>query len=61
MVSKHDQKAGIVSLTGKLDVLEFGMKSNLDAITKACFEKHEGVTWPDVELEFIGKVSSSCK
>lgn len=61
MISKYDQKAGTLTLTGKMDVLEFGMKPNLEAITKACFEKHEGVTWPDVELEFIAKVTSSCK
>lgn len=61
MASKYDKKAGTLTLTGKLDVLEFGMKSNLESLTKACFEKHEGVTWPDVELEFIAKVSSSCK
>lgn len=61
MVSKYDQKAGTLTLSGKMDVLDFGMKPNLDAITKACFEKHEGVTWPDVELEFVAKVTSSCK
>lgn len=61
MEAKVDEKLSTLALTGKLDVLNFGMQSNLAAITKACYEKHEGVTWPDVELEFIAKIIKSCK
>ncbi len=61
MMSKFDEKASTLTLVGKMDVLDFGMKDNLAAITKACYEKHEGVTWPDVELEFVAAISKSCK
>ncbi len=61
MEAKVDEKLSTLALTGKIDVLNFGMQSNLAAITKACYEKHEGVTWPDVELEFIAKIIKSCK
>ncbi len=56
-----DEKLSSLSLSGKMDVLEFGLKESLSAITKACYQKHEGVTWPDVELEFIVPVVKSCK
>jgi polyisoprenoid-binding protein YceI len=56
-----DEKLSSLALTGKMDVLEFGLKESLSAITKACYAKHEGVTWPDVELEFIVPVIKSCK
>lgn len=61
MLAKIDEKNSVMTLTGKIDVLKFGMESNLAAITKACYEKHEGVTWPDVELEFIAKIIKSCR
>jgi len=61
MVSSFDQTAKKVVLSGGIDVLKFGMKSNLDSITKACFEKHEGVTWPDVNIELSANVKSDCK
>lgn len=61
MLAKYDDAAGTLTLSGKMDVLEFGMKDNLAALTKACYEKHEGVTWPDVELEFVTKLNKSCK
>lgn len=61
MVSKFDSKAKKVVLTGAIDVLKFGMKSNLASLTKACFEKHEGVTWPDVNIMLSANVKSDCK
>ncbi|MFY7992329.1 MAG: YceI family protein [Bacteriovoracaceae bacterium] len=61
MTSKYDEKKGLLTLNGAVDVLEFGMKDNLAAITKACYEKHEGVTWPDVQIELVASVTKSCK
>lgn len=61
MVSKYDEKTKKLTLTGAVDVLKFGMKSNLATLTKACFEKHEGVTWPDVNIELSASVKSDCK
>lgn len=40
-----------IKLTGSIDVLNFKMKDALDSLTMACKEKHEGVTWPTVDLE----------
>ena len=61
MVSKYDEKTKKLTLTATIDVLNFGMKSNLATLTKACFEKHEGVTWPDVNIELSANVVSDCK
>jgi hypothetical protein len=61
MIKSFDKKSGLLSLVGKINVLDFKLKPSLDAITKACYEKHEGVTWPDVDLEFSANVKSSCK
>jgi polyisoprenoid-binding protein YceI len=61
MNSKFDEKSGKLILNGEIDVLKFGMKSNLAALTKACFEKHEGVTWPDVNIELSANVKTICK
>ena len=61
MTSKFDEASSKLIVKGALDVLEFGMKDNLAAITKACYEKHEGVTWPNVDLELSAAVKKSCK
>lgn len=61
MTSKFDDASSKLIVKGALDVLEFGMKDNLAAITKACYEKHEGVTWPNVDLELSAAVKKSCK
>jgi hypothetical protein len=61
MTSNFDEASNKVTLKGSLDVLEFGMKDNLAALTKACFEKHEGVTWPNVDLELVAVIKQICK
>jgi polyisoprenoid-binding protein YceI len=61
MTSKVDEAAGTVTLKGAIDVLDFMMKDNLASITKACYEKHEGVTWPNVDLELVAMMKKSCK
>jgi polyisoprenoid-binding protein YceI len=61
MNSKFDVAKGLMTFTGLINVLDFAMKSNLAALTKACFEKHEGVTWPDVGLELVAVIKNSCK
>lgn len=61
MTSKYDEAKSTLSLNGAIDVLDFGMKDNLAAITKACYEKHEGVTWPNVDIELVANVTKSCK
>jgi polyisoprenoid-binding protein YceI len=61
MTFKFDDASSKLTAKGAIDVLEFGMQSNLSAITKACYEKHEGVTWPNVDLELVAVVKKSCK
>lgn len=61
MTSKFDEATSKLTLKGAVDVLEFGMKDSLAALTKACMEKHEGVTWPNVDLELVATIQKSCK
>ena len=61
MTVKYDEPSSKVSLKGAIDVLEFGLKESLASITKACYEKHEGVTWPDVDLDLTANIRQSCK
>lgn len=35
---------------GFLDILDFGMKGQLESLNQACRAKHEGKTWNDVEI-----------
>lgn len=59
--STFDNAKNVLNLKGKIDVLNFDMKSNLETLTKACGALHEGVTWPDVEIELVAAVKKSCK
>lgn len=45
---------------GHIDLFDFSMNKQLTAINKACFEKHEGKTWSDVEIEIEAKFKK-CK
>jgi len=45
---------------GTMDILDFAMNSELAALNKACFAKHEGKTWNDVDLEMTAKFKK-CK
>lgn len=49
------------SANGHIDVLDFGLDSNLKAINKACEELHEGKTWSDVTITLSGKYLKSCQ
>lgn len=61
LTAKNDEAKSTTTLNGSIDVLEFGMKSNLDALTKACNALHEGVTWPNVDIELVANITKSCK
>lgn len=61
MNKTYDESKNLLTLTGAMNVLDFGMKDNLATLTKACNTLHEGVTWPDVNLELVASVSKSCK
>jgi hypothetical protein len=57
---KLDSKSNQLNLTSKIDVLKFTMQKHLAQITKACYEKHEGVTWPDVDLQLSSVLKKVC-
>lgn len=40
-----------VMISGTMDVAAWNAKSSLDSLTKVCYEKHEGITWPEVEVK----------
>jgi polyisoprenoid-binding protein YceI len=40
---------------GTIDILDFSLNSELAALNKACFAKHEGKTWNDVDIELLAK------
>ena len=61
MTRAFDEATSKLTLKGSIDVLEFAMKSNLESLTKACYEKHEGVTWPNVDLQLDASIKKSCK
>ncbi len=54
-------KKGKLQANGHIDVLDFAMSSQLKALTKACFAKHEGKTWSDVEISLSANFTRSCK
>lgn len=48
-----------MKLQGEINLADFKMLPSLDAITKACYELHQGKTWQDVALEF--NITTRCK
>jgi polyisoprenoid-binding protein YceI len=47
--------------TGFVDVLDYSMGSQLAALNKACFAKHEGKTWSDVEVKLTAQFEACSK
>lgn len=48
-------------LSGNINVLDFALGENLARITRACYALHEGVTWPDVEVNVTVPINKSCR
>lgn len=48
---RYEIKDQRLSARGFLDVLDFDLTSQLQALTRACLALHEGKTWSDVELQ----------
>jgi hypothetical protein len=61
LIPSYEEKAMRLTLKGQINVLDFGMEKNLARLTKACFEKHEGKTWPEVDLNLAAHVMKDCK
>ena len=49
---KYEHEDREIEAEGVVDLADFGMLPSLRAINKACYDKHQGKTWQDVELEF---------
>jgi len=54
-------KQGKLAAKGYIDVLDFSMATQLAALNKACFAKHQGKTWSDVEIKLTAEFSRVCK
>ena len=48
----YTKKDGLIHAKGVIDLLDFDASKALSSIAKACFDKHQGKTWNDVELRF---------
>jgi len=49
-----------LTLEGSIDVIEFGLSDNLNAIHKACEKLHEGKTWSDVNIAIEAVINKKC-
>lgn len=58
---KLQTKDNHATLSGKIDVLDFKMDSNLHALNEACKVLHEGKTWSDVEISIQTDFEKDCK
>lgn len=47
---------GDLSAKGNIDLLDFSANKALDAISKACYDLHEGKTWSDISIGFATKI-----
>ena len=48
----YTKKDGLIHAKGVIDLFDFSGLEALRSINKACFDKHQGKTWNDVELHF---------
>jgi len=49
------------SAKGKIDLLNFSASEALSTLNEACFEKHKGKTWSEVEISFVMVMKTVCK
>ena len=48
----YEKKGSTLTAKGVIDLFDFSGLEALRSINKACFDKHQGKTWNDVELGF---------
>ena len=48
------------TLSSQINVMDYNLKSNLEAITAACKALHEGVTWPEVMIAVEFQTTKTC-
>ncbi len=49
----YEKKGSTITAKGVIDLFDFSSSEALHSINKACYAKHQGKTWNDVELRFI--------
>lgn len=57
----YTQDKKIFTAKGKIDILNFSASKAFNALNAACFEKHKGKTWSEVELSFVIVMKNTCK
>jgi hypothetical protein len=55
----YNTTENVMTLKGSIDLADFNMLSSLEALTKACYEQHQGKTWQEVALELT--INIDCK
>ncbi len=51
---------GILTASGVIDLFDFSASKALKSINKACFDKHLGKTWNDVDIGFTTHIKALC-
>jgi len=51
----------VFSAKGKIDILNFSASESLNALNEACFDKHKGKTWSEVEISFVMVMKTICR
>lgn len=54
------KKAQVIKGKGYIDLIDFSLGSKLAEFNKACFAKHEGKSWSDVQIKFEAHVDKRC-
>jgi hypothetical protein len=52
---------GTLTAEGTIDIFDFQATTALQALNKACFEKHQGKTWNDVAISFSTHIKAICE
>jgi len=55
-VSYEMDKDNVIKMVGTIDVPSWNGQAALDSLNSVCFEKHEGITWPDAEVKILTKL-----
>ena len=58
---KSEWEEDEIEAEGWIDLADFQMLPSLQAINKACYDKHAGKTWQEVKLQFELKTFKKCK
>ncbi len=52
--------AGKLDAKASIDLIDFSAGDALESINKACYERHKGKTWSDVEISFSTGIKALC-